>query len=284
MAIILLAPSASSWSCRARSAHTSVSTPVNSARSGVTPDAPLAISSTVSLVDMQPSVSSRSKVTAVAERSAASSWSGARSASVVSTHSMVARPGASIPAPLAIPPTRVAVDPPEGDLGHGVGGPDRVGGGQAAAPGGGGHRGVHAGQQLVHRQPLADQAGRADRDLPAPNLRWPAARCSAVAWVSWKPSGPVQALAPPELSTTARTRPPLTTCRAPGHRGGLHPVGGEHGGGGPGRPVVEDHGHVRLAGLLQPGRDAGGPETQGAVTLMGTLRVRSGRPSPAGRA
>ena len=33
-----------------------------------------------------------------------------------------------------------------------------------------------------------------------------AARRSAVACVSWKPSGPVQALAPPELSTTARTR------------------------------------------------------------------------------
>ena len=33
-----------------------------------------------------------------------------------------------------------------------------------------------------------------------------------MAWVSWKPSGPVQAFAPPEFSTTARTRPPLTTC------------------------------------------------------------------------
>src|SRR6185503_16808903 len=38
------------------------------------------------------------------------------------------------------------------------------------------------------------------------------AACSAVAWVSWKPSGPVQAFAPPELRTTARTRPPRTTC------------------------------------------------------------------------
>lgn len=35
---------------------------------------------------------------------------------------------------------------------------------------------------------------------------------SAVAWVSWKPCGPVQALAPPELRTTAVTSPPLTTC------------------------------------------------------------------------
>ena len=43
------------------------------------------------------------------------------------------------------------------------------------------------------------------------SMAW--ARCSAVACVSWKPGAPVQALAPPELSTTARTRPPLTTWR-----------------------------------------------------------------------
>ncbi|MNI69101.1 hypothetical protein D3C73_1248320 [compost metagenome] len=36
---------------------------------------------------------------------------------------------------------------------------------------------------------------------------------SAVAWVFWKPWGPVQALAPPELRTTASTRPSLTTWR-----------------------------------------------------------------------
>ena len=68
------------------------------------PAAPLASSSTVSLVDMQPSVSSRSNVTRVASRSALSSALAGRSASVVSTHSMVARPGASMPAPLAMPP------------------------------------------------------------------------------------------------------------------------------------------------------------------------------------
>src|SRR5437763_6230792 len=39
-----------------------------------------------------------------------------------------------------------------------------------------------------------------------------AARRSALVWVSVKPSGPVQAFAPPELSSTARTRPPRTTC------------------------------------------------------------------------
>ena len=35
--------------------------------------------------------------------------------------------------------------------------------------------------------------------------------CSAVLCVSAKPCGPVQAFAPPLLSTTARTIPPLAT-------------------------------------------------------------------------
>ena len=40
-----------------------------------------------------------------------------------------------------------------------------------------------------------------------------AATFSAVAWVFWNPCGPVQALAPPEFSTTASTRPSVTTWR-----------------------------------------------------------------------
>ncbi len=39
-----------------------------------------------------------------------------------------------------------------------------------------------------------------------------AATFSAVARVSWKPAGPVQALAPPELRMTALTAPSLRTC------------------------------------------------------------------------
>ena len=100
----LPAPSASSCIWRARSAQTPVSSPANSPGSGRTPDAPLASSRTVSLVDMQPSVSSRLKVWPVAARSAASSSAGGRSASVVSTQSIVARAGASMAAPLAMPP------------------------------------------------------------------------------------------------------------------------------------------------------------------------------------
>src|SRR5450756_173920 len=66
--------------------------------------APDAITTTVSEVDMQPSESIRSKVSAVAARSAASASSASTTASVVSTQSIVASAGASMPAPLAIPP------------------------------------------------------------------------------------------------------------------------------------------------------------------------------------
>ncbi|COW99031.1 Probable arginine biosynthesis bifunctional protein ArgJ [Mycobacterium tuberculosis] len=44
-------------------------------------------------------------VAAAARRSARSSAAGSAAASVVSTHSMVANDGASMPAPLAMPPT-----------------------------------------------------------------------------------------------------------------------------------------------------------------------------------
>ena len=66
----LLAPSASCCIWPARSAQAAVSSAVNSAGSGVDAAAPLASSSTVSFVDMQPSVSSRSKVVPTASRSA----------------------------------------------------------------------------------------------------------------------------------------------------------------------------------------------------------------------
>ncbi|AGL23306.1 Uncharacterised protein [Mycobacterium tuberculosis] len=59
----------------------------------------------MSLVEQLPSMSSRSNVAAAARRSARSSAAGSAAASVVSTHSMVANDGASMPAPLAMPPT-----------------------------------------------------------------------------------------------------------------------------------------------------------------------------------
>ena len=66
---------------------------------------PLAITMTASFVDMHPSESIRSKLTEVACRRAALSAAAGTSASVVMKTSIVARPGASMPAPLAMPPT-----------------------------------------------------------------------------------------------------------------------------------------------------------------------------------
>src|SRR5271165_4284688 len=341
---------------------------MNSLFSGDTPAAPLAISSTVSLVDMQPSVSSRSKVIAVADRSAASSSADVSTASVVSTHSMVASPGASIPAPLAIPPMVQAAEgawaegawaegawaegawaegawaegawaegawaegawaegawaegawaegawaegawaegawgerfpprsggggggapprgnrAPEGDLHHGVGGPDRVGGGQPTRPGGFGDGGVHAGQELVYRQPLADQAGRADRDLPGPDFTERGGQVLGGGVRVLEAERPGAGVGPAGVEHHGPDPAALDHLAGPGHRGGLHPVSGEHGGGGPRGPVVQDHGHVRLAGLLQPGRHSGGPETKRGGHAQGDTPcvVRpavSGRPS-----
>ena len=58
----------------------------------------------MSLVEVQPSESNLSKDSLVASRSARSASSPSIFASVVITQSIVARAGASIPAPLAIPP------------------------------------------------------------------------------------------------------------------------------------------------------------------------------------
>ncbi len=161
---------------------------------------------------MQPSESSRSKVTRVASRSALSTVDGSTTASVVSTTSIVASPGASIPAPFAIPPTdqpspctttvfgRVSVvmmacaaaAPPSGDSAS------------AAAP-------TPASSEAIgSRTPIRPVEHTATSPAPMSSSE---ATFSAVAWVSWKPPVPVHAFAPPELSTTARTRP--STAPAP---------------------------------------------------------------------
>ncbi|SKU04709.1 Uncharacterised protein [Mycobacteroides abscessus subsp. abscessus] len=103
--IRLVTPSASACSCAARSSHTWNTASANSAASGVISLAPEANRSTVSLVEQLPSTSSRSKVRAVAKRSVESSCSAGTTASVVMTTSMVARDGASMPAPLPMAPT-----------------------------------------------------------------------------------------------------------------------------------------------------------------------------------
>src|SRR3954451_6497132 len=211
-AMSLVEPSASASSCMARSVHAAVSASMNSSAGGRIPLAPLASTITVSLVDRQPSESTRSKLTAVACFSAGCSTSGSTTASVVRTTSIVARLGASIPAPLAIPPTvqpsrcctvvfgtlsvvmiaRAASGPPSSDSALAA----------AVTPA--------VSLSMGSRTPISPVLATATSMAPRPSS---AAACSAVAWVSWKPSGPVQALAPPELRTTTRARSPASTCR-----------------------------------------------------------------------
>ena len=181
---------------------------------------------------MQPSESTRSKVTrvAAAQRRVAASPASA-TASVVSTHQHGGQPRGEHAGALGHAADGEAVARRDGRFGT-VSVVMIASRRRAAVAGQPAGRRADAGQQLVHRQPLTDQPGRAHRDLAgadrtASRRVSTAAVCSAVAWVSWKPSGPVQALAPPELSTTARTAPSRTTCRRPEHRRGLDPVGGE---------------------------------------------------------
>ncbi len=214
MRMSLLAPSASPISWRARSSQTVRTASAKASYAGTWPEAPEASSSTVSLVDMQPSESTRSKVVRVAERSALSRVPLSRSASVVRTTSMVARPGASMPAPLAMPPTvqpswavtvavlctvsvvlmaMAAASPPSSDSAATA----------VSMPG--------SSLSMGSRTPIRP----VDATATSPALCSPPSACatfSAVAWVSWKPLGPVQALAPPELRTTALTEAPRMTC------------------------------------------------------------------------
>ncbi len=57
-----------------------------------------------------------------------------------------------------------------------------------------------------------EQTATSTAPVSVPQLLSASATASAVACVSWKPSGPVQALAPPELRTTARSLPVVSTC------------------------------------------------------------------------
>ena len=99
----LVTPSASACICCAKSAQASRTASSNSCWVGVIPDAPDASNNTVSFVEVDPSMSRRSKVTAVACRSAASAMSGVIDASVVRHTSIVASDGAIIPTPFPIP-------------------------------------------------------------------------------------------------------------------------------------------------------------------------------------
>ena len=178
---------------------------------------------------------------------------------MVMTTSIVASAGASMPAPLAMPPTTkpspwptevlatvsvvmmasAASPPPSADSSAAA----------ASTPG--------SSWSIGSRTPIRPVEATATSVAEQPSA---AATCSAVAWVSWKPGAPVQALAPPELSTTASTRPSEATWR-------LHTTGAawtrlpvKTAAAACGRAVVDDERDVGLAGGLEAGGDAGGPE------------------------
>ncbi len=213
---------------------------------------------------------------------------------------MVARPGASMPAPLAIPPIRQPSPVTTVVLGRvsvvmmawaAAGPPSRASAFAAA---------VDAAQQLVHRQPLADQAGGADRHVAGgqqqPGDRGGTHHGSGVLGGGvgvLEPGRAGTGVGPTGVEDDRLDHAGLEHLLAPQHRRGLDPVAGEDGGGGGVRPVVDDQRDIGFAGGLQPGGDPGSPESLGRSdahdatpesAVMGRLRSRRGRPSPAGRA
>src|SRR5580700_10043370 len=104
MCATLVAPSASATICSASDTHASVSAAVKADGAG-TSARPLANTSTVSLVDVQPSTVMALNDAPTASCSAFCSVAASTAASVVSTASIVAMFGASMAAPLAMPPT-----------------------------------------------------------------------------------------------------------------------------------------------------------------------------------
>src|ERR687898_54152 len=101
----LVWPSASPTSWVARSRQAPATAAASAAWSAGAPERPLASRSTVSLVEVQLSTVTALKLSATPASSTRSSVGGSTSASVVRTASIVARLGASIAAPFAIPPT-----------------------------------------------------------------------------------------------------------------------------------------------------------------------------------
>ena len=172
---------------------------------------------------------------------------------------MVARLGASMPAPLAMPPTvtpspeqlaclgtvsvvrmaSAAAGPPDGDRSATA----------LSTPASSGPSGK--------RTPMSPVEHTATSPAPTSSSR---ATCSAVAWVSPNPGGPVQALAPARVEDDCPQPPVADHLPGPQHRSCRKTVGGEHAGGGIQGAVVDDERHVRRATRLESCCYARGPE------------------------
>ena len=212
----------------------------------------------MSFVDMQPSASSRSKVVRTAPRSAASG--SATTASVVSTHSMVARLGASIPAPLAMPPS---VQPPGSLDTASLATVSVVRMASAAAAPPSTVRVAAAAETPGSKRVIGSRSPinpvEHTTTSPAPMPRWAATVFSRGVGVR----EPVRSGAGIGAAGVEHDGPRAAVGQdllRPQNRRRLHPVCGEHSGGSVERAVVDDQGEVPAAGRLQTGGHSGGPE------------------------
>jgi hypothetical protein len=125
---------------------------------------------------------------------------------------------------------------------------------------------VHAGQQLVHREQLANQAGRADRDVTGTDHHAVGPAAQHRRGVLGGGVRVPEALRAGAGVGAARVEDhgaddaALEHLLAPEHRSGLDPVAGEDGGRRVVGAVVDDQGDVGIAAGLEPGSDTGGPE------------------------
>ena len=186
---------------------------------------PVANSSTVSEVEVSESTVVQLKLASTPRRSMVCSASGGSLASVNTKHSIVAMSGAIIPLPLAKPLMRTLASPICATLVAALGNVSVVMMARAAASHASSPRlACSAGSAAVSRStgsvsPItpveATNTCRAGQpsSLPA---------ASAVAAQASRPARPVNTLALPAFTTTARARPPLSDARhqstgAPGH-------------------------------------------------------------------
>ncbi len=128
----------------------------------------------------------------------------------MTTTSIVASAGASIPAPLAMPPTLQPAPVATASLltvsvvmiADAAAGPPSTESAATAAP-------MPASMRSMgSSSPMRPVEHTATSPAATPTAR---ATSSAVRCVSWKPRAPVQAFAPPELRTTASTRASAST-------------------------------------------------------------------------
>ena len=172
---------------------------------------------------------------------------------------MVASWGASMPAPLAMPP--IDQPPPVDDrlLADRVGGHDRLGRVLPPSSRGAAYAASTPASSAAAVVGEPDQAGRADDDVDRADAEV-AGDLLGDRVGGLEALGAGVAVGAAGVEDDGADDAVLDDLLAPEDRVGLAAVGGEDGRGGVGRAVVDDEGEVLAAGRLQPGGDAGGAE------------------------